>query len=195
MSDAELQPQTTDTLRAHTLRVAIFNFYDNELLALHGASPLIRDVQEIDDNGLLGITYDKRAETVTSRNAMGMLGLKIIGRKFSVEDYEGNQHDAYAMKTLESIPYSFIRRALYKGVFTRRQSLDDVYRQVNNSVALHSIKLDDLPTTVQESHQRSLDEIDKIFDPTDALILAEARDSYPEIMRSITTATIRNLQK
>lgn len=194
MAGSELQIPAIETPKSHTLRVAIFNFYEDEILALHGASPLIQDTQEIDEHGFLGIPHEKRAQTVTTRRNLGTLGLKTMGKKMIVDDYQGNQHESYITKTLEPIPASFIRGAMYKGIYTRRRSLDELYYQVDNSIALHSVSLAQPSSDISESHQHTLDIIDNEFDPVDALILAKARDLHPEIRQSITSATARNLQ-
>lgn len=177
MSIGEMQPQATETPKTHTLRVAIFDFYNQELVSRYGSSPLIHDVQEISDNGLLGISHERRATLVTGRQHFGHLALKLIGKRFSVEDYEGTTHDAYAMQTLGPVPFTFYRKAMYMGIGARRRSIDEVYEQVNESIGIHQLAdLSSLSDSEINNYKRDLELIDSKLDPIDALVLDEARN-------------------
>lgn len=178
MSNGELQQQTLETPRTHTLRVAVFDFYNDALITRYGDSYLFQDVQEIKDNGLIGISHEHRATLVTNRQSMGRLGLTALGRKLCVQDYEGNSHEAFATMTDGPASYRFFRDAMQRGMLARRISLTEVYKQVDNSLKLHDVDFNNLPKMAREPFDLALEEADKAFDPVDALILDKARNTF-----------------
>lgn len=126
-----MQPQVTEAPQTHTLRVAVFDFHSGELLSRDGTAPLFIDEQPIDERGFTGLSHEQRATLITKRHGLGNLALKTLGGRISVHDGEELQHDGYAVRTSDAIPYTFLRSAMYKGRIMRRATLEEVYTQVH----------------------------------------------------------------